>query len=145
MHNHLRTFMLLAAMTALFVGAGYLIGGAGGMAIALLLAVAMNAVSYWNADKIVLRMYGATEVNETHPDPLIRNFAADVHALADGAGMPRPKVYLIDSDQPNAFATGRDPAHAAVAATRGLLSMLDRREIRSVMAHELGFFKKLEQ
>ena len=138
MHNHLRTFMLLAAMTALFVGAGYLIGGAGGMAIALLLAVAMNAVSYWKADKIVLRMYGATEVNETDPDPLIRNFAADVHALADGAGMPRPKVYLIDSDQPNAFATGRDPEHAAVAANLGLLRMLDRREIRGVMAHELA-------
>ena len=138
MRNHLRTFMLLAAMTALFVGAGYLIGGPGGMAIALVLAVAMNAVSYWNADKIVLRMYGAQEVDETHPDRLIANFAADVHALADGAGMPRPKVYLIDSDQPNAFATGRDPEHAAVAANLGLLRMLDRREIRGVMAHELA-------
>ncbi|MBP9231763.1 MAG: protease HtpX, partial [Phenylobacterium sp.] len=94
MHNHLRTFMLLAAMTALFVGAGYLIGGAGGMAIALVLAVAMNAVSYWNSDKIVLRMYGAQEVDETHPDRLIANFAADVHEMSDRAGMPRPKVYL---------------------------------------------------
>ena len=138
MHNHLRTFILLAAMTALFVGAGYLIGGPTGMALALALAVAMNAISYWNADKIVLRMYGAKEVDESHPDRLIGNFAADVHALADGAGMPRPKVYLIDSDQPNAFATGRDPEHAAVAANLGLLRMLDRREIRGVMAHELA-------
>ena len=138
MHNHLRTFMLLAAMTALFVGAGYLIGGAGGMAIALVLAVAMNAVSYWNSDKIVLRMYGAQKVDETHPDRLIANFAADVHEMSDRAGMPRPKVYLIDSDQPNAFATGRDPEHAAVAANLGLLRMLDRREIRGVMAHELA-------
>jgi len=139
--NHLKTFTLLAVLTALFVGAGYMVGGAAGMLIALVLAGAMNLFSYWNADKIVLRMYGAQEVDESHPQPLVRNFVQDVHALADGAGMPRPRVCLIDSDQPNAFATGRDPEHAAVAATSGLLGMLDRSEIRGVMAHELAHVK----
>ena len=138
MRNHLRTFMLLAALTAVFVGAGYLIGGPGGMAIALLLAAGMNLVSYWNADKIVLRMYGAEPVDESHPQALVRNYVADVQELAARAGLPAPKVYVTQSDQPNAFATGRDPAHAAVAATVGLLTMLDRREVRAVMAHELA-------
>lgn len=141
MSNHLRTFTLLAALTAIFVGAGYLVGGPTGMAIALVIAVAMNAFSYWNADKIVLRMYGAHEVDAGHPEPLIRNYVADVHALADRAALPRPKVYVIETDQPNAFATGRDPEHAAVAATLGLLRALDRREIRGVMAHELAHVK----
>ncbi|MES2343045.1 MAG: zinc metalloprotease HtpX [Pseudomonadota bacterium] len=141
MRNHLRTFTLLAALTALFVGVGYLIAGPSGMAIAFLMAVTMNAISYWNADKIVLRMYGAIEVDESHPDRLIANFAADVHELSDRAGLPRPKVYLINSEQPNAFATGRDPEHAAVAANLGLLRMLERREIRGVMAHELAHVK----
>jgi heat shock protein HtpX len=141
MRNNLRTFMLLAALTAVFVGAGYAIGGPAGMLIALLMAGAMNLISYWNADKIVLRMYRATEVDESHPEALVRNYVADVLALADSAGLPRPKVYVIDQDQPNAFATGRDPAHAAVAATRGLLALLDRREIRGVMAHELAHVK----
>ncbi|MDO8296073.1 MAG: zinc metalloprotease HtpX [Caulobacter sp.] len=141
MNNTLRTFVLLAALTAIFVVAGYLIGGTGGMLIALVLSVGMNLFSYWNADRIVLSMYRAVAVNETHPDPLIRNYVADVHALADGAGLPRPKVHVIETDQPNAFATGRDPAHAAVAATTGLLRMLDRREIRGVMAHELAHVK----
>ena len=138
MRNHLRTFMLLAALTGLFLGAGYMVGGPAGMAIAFVLAAGMNLVSYWNSDKIVLAMYRAQEVDETHPEALVRNYAADVVAMADRAGMPRPKVYVIDQDQPNAFATGRDPAHAAVAATRGLLAMLDRREIRGVMGHELA-------
>ena len=133
--------MLLAALTALFMGAGYLIGGPTGTVIAFALAAGMNFISYWNADKIVLSMYRASPVDEGYPEPLIRNYVADVHALADGAGMPRPKVYVIDQDQPNAFATGRDPSHAAVAATRGLLQMLDRREIRGVMAHELAHVK----
>ncbi|HEX5379931.1 MAG TPA: M48 family metalloprotease, partial [Phenylobacterium sp.] len=141
MHNRLRTFMLLAALTALFVGVGYLIGGPTGMVLAFLLAAGMNLVSYWNADRIVLSMYRAQPVDETHPEPLVRNFVADVHALARSAGLPAPKVYVIDQDQPNAFATGRDPAHAAVAATRGLLQMLDRREIRGVMSHELAHVK----
>lgn len=141
MRNHLRTFMLLAALTAIFGAAGYMIGGAGGMLIALGLAGAMNVFSYWNSDRIVLSVYRAQPVDEGHPDALIRNYAADVHALADRAGLPRPKVYVIDEAQPNAFATGRDPQHAAVAATTGLLHMLDRREIRGVMAHELAHVK----
>jgi heat shock protein HtpX len=141
MKNHLRTFTLLAAMTALFLGVGYLIGGATGMLIAFVLAAGMNVFSYWNADKIVLSMYRATEVDASHPEPLIRNYVSDVLELAARADMPAPKVYVIDQDQPNAFATGRDPAHAAVAATRGLLGMLDRREIRGVMAHELAHVK----
>lgn len=141
MKNHLRTFTLLAAMTALFLGVGYLIGGQVGMLIALALAGGMNLVSYWNADKIVLSMYRATQVDASHPEPLIRNYVNDVLDLAQRANMPAPKVYIIDQDQPNAFATGRDPAHAAVAATRGLLGLLDRREIRGVMAHELAHVK----
>jgi len=141
MRNHLRTFTLLAVMTALFVGVGYAIGGPTGMLIALVFAGGMNLVSYWNADRIVLAMYRATEVEAGHPEPLIRNYVADVHALAQRAGMPVPRVYLIDQEQPNAFATGRDPQHAAVAATRGLLTMLDRHEIRGVMAHELAHVK----
>jgi len=141
MRNHLRTFMLLAAMTALFVGAGYAVGGPTGMLIALVFAAGMNLVSYWNADKIVLSMYRAQPADENDPDAVVRNYAADVREMAQRAGMPVPKVYIIDQDQPNAFATGRDPDHAAVAATRGLLRMLDRREIRSVMAHELAHVK----
>jgi len=139
--NHLKTYILLAGLTALFAGAGYLIGGPTGMAIALALAVAMNAFSYWNADKIVLRTYGAVEVDESHPEPLIRNYAVDVAEMAAKAGLPRPRITIIDSVQPNAFATGRDPAHAAVAATTGLLSLLTRDEIRGVMAHELAHVK----
>ncbi len=141
MHNHLRTFMLLAGMTALFVGVGYLIGGATGMAVALAIGVAMNFFSYWNSDKIVLRMYGAREVDPATSEPLLRNYVSDVYELADRANMPRPKVYVMETEQPNAFATGRDPEHAAVAATVGLLRMLDRREIRGVMAHELAHVK----
>ena len=141
MHNHLRTYILIAALTALFMAVGYLIGGPSGMGVALLFAAAMNLFSYWNADKIVLRMYRARAVDETDADPLIRNYVLDVYALADKAGLPRPKVHVIDQAQPNAFATGRNPDHAAVAATLGLLRMLDRREIRGVMAHELAHVK----
>jgi heat shock protein HtpX len=141
MRNHLRTFTLLAALTALFVAIGYMIGGPTGMALALIFAVVMNAVSYWNSDKIVLRMYRAQEIGPNHAEPAIANYALDVLELAARAGLPPPKIYVIDQDQPNAFATGRDPAHAAVAATRGLLAMLDRREIRGVMAHELAHVK----
>lgn len=139
--NHFRTFALLAGLTALFVGAGYMIGGPTGMLIAFVLAAGMNVFSYWNADKIVLRAYGAVEVDESHPEPLARNYARDVRDLADRAGLPMPRVCIIDSDQPNAFATGRNPENAAVAATTGLLAMLDRDEIRGVMAHELAHVK----
>ena len=139
--NHLKTFVLLAGLTALFVGAGYMIGGPTGMLIALVLALAMNLFSYWNADKIVLRMYGAVEVDASDANPAVRAYVRDVEELARRAGLPRPRITIIDSDQPNAFATGRDPAHAAVAASTGLLGLLDRDEIRGVMAHELAHVK----
>jgi len=139
--NHIKTFMLLAAMTALFVGVGYLIGGPTGMAIALAFALVGNLISYWNADKIVLSMYRAQEVTANHPDARVRTYASDVREMAQRAGLPMPKITIIESDQPNAFATGRDPDHAAVAATTGLLTMLDRREIRAVMGHELAHVK----
>ncbi len=139
--NHTKTFMLLAALTALFVGVGYLVGGATGMAIALGVAIAMNAFAYWNADKLVLAHYRAQPVDGDHPSPLVQDFVRDTLALAERAGLPPPRTLLIESDQPNAFATGRDPAHAAVAATTGLLRMLDRSEIQGVMAHELAHVK----
>jgi heat shock protein HtpX len=135
--NMLKTGMLLAALTALFLALGYTLGGSGGAVIALLVAVGMNFFTYWNADKIVLKMHGAREVDgisEPH-------FHGMVAKLAQRANMPVPKVYLIDSPHPNAFATGRDPDHAAVAATTGLLQMLDRDEIEGVMAHELAHVK----
>jgi heat shock protein HtpX len=139
--NHIRTFMLLAALTALFVGVGYLIGGPTGMVIAFGIALVGNLISYWNADKIVLSMYRAVDAGEDHPDARVRAYAQDVREMARNAGLPEPRVTIIDSQQPNAFATGRDPAHAAVAATTGLLAMLDRREIRAVMGHELAHVK----
>ena len=136
--NHAKTFILLAALTALFVGIGYLIGGAMGMVIALALAAALNLVSYWNADKIVMRMYRAQPVDETHPNAVVRAYVADVLQMAEGAGLPRPVVAIIPNDQPNAFATGRNPENAAVCATSGLLDLLTRDEVRGVMAHELA-------
>ena len=139
--NHTKTFMLLAALTALFGAVGFWVGGAGGMIIALGVAVAMNFFAYWNADKMVLRHFRAVEVSPNHPDALVRNYAQDTVALAQRAGMPTPKIYIIDNPQPNAFATGRDPNNAAVAATSGLLSLLSREEIRGVMAHELAHVK----
>ncbi|MEO1406439.1 MAG: zinc metalloprotease HtpX [Pseudomonadota bacterium] len=133
-----RTFILLAAMTALFMGVGYLVGGQIGMILAFGVAVAMNAFSYWNSDKIVLRMQNAREVSAQSRNPMERTFVADVHKLADRAGLPHPRVYIIDTPQPNAFATGRDPKNAAVAATTGLLASLNREEVAGVMAHELA-------
>ena len=132
--NGFKTVMLLAAMTALFMGLGYSFGGAGGAMIALLVAAGMNLFTFWNADKIVLKMHGAREVDERS----CPEFVGLVRDLAIRAGLPMPKVYVIDSPHPNAFATGRDPQHAAVAATTGLLAILDRDEIAGVMAHELG-------
>ncbi|MDJ0921192.1 MAG: zinc metalloprotease HtpX [Henriciella sp.] len=134
----LKTFTLLAAMTALFMGVGFMVGGMGGMLIAFVIAAALNVFSYWNSDKIVLRMQGAQQVNESDRSPMIRTFVNDTKALARSAGMPEPKIYIMDSAQPNAFATGRDPNHAAVAATTGLLNMLTREETAGVMAHELA-------
>jgi heat shock protein HtpX len=133
-----KTFMLLAALTALFMAVGYLVGGAAGMAIAFVIAAGLNVFSYWNADKIVLRMQGARQVGDGDRSPVIRTFVQDTKALAQSAGMPEPKIYIIDTQQPNAFATGRDPQNAAVAATTGLLSLLSREETAGVMAHELA-------
>jgi len=139
--NHLKTYILLAAMTALFGAIGYFVGGTGGMLIALVVAAAMNLFAYWNADKMVLRHFRAQEINPNHPDPRVRAYVQDTLMLANRAGLPAPKVYIIDNPQPNAFATGRDPNNAAVAATSGLLSLLSREEIRGVMAHELAHVK----
>ncbi|MEQ1617069.1 MAG: zinc metalloprotease HtpX [Terricaulis sp.] len=139
--NQLKTFVLIAGLTALFGGVGYLIGGAGGMMIALVVAAAMNLFAYWNADKMVLSHFRAQPADENHPDARVRAYVIDTLALAERAGLPAPKVYIIDNPQPNAFATGRDPAHAAVAATSGLLGVLTREEIRGVMAHELAHVK----
>jgi heat shock protein HtpX len=132
--NVIRTAMLLAFMTALFMGVGYLIGGSGGMLIAFLIATGMNFFSYWNADKMVLSMHHAVEVDE-HTAP---EYYGVVRDLAARAGLPMPKTYLIDNPQPNAFATGRNPDNAAVAATTGLLERLSADEIAGVMAHELA-------
>ncbi|HRJ01902.1 MAG TPA: zinc metalloprotease HtpX [Hyphomonas sp.] len=133
-----KTFLLLAVMTALFVGIGYLVGGSAGMVIAFVVAAGMNVFAWWNSDKIVLRMQGAKEVPEDTTNPMLRAFRQDVARLADRAGLPQPKVYIIDTPQPNAFATGRNPQNAAVAATSGLLSVLTREETAGVMAHELA-------
>ncbi len=135
--NYLRTAILLAGLTALFMGVGYLIGGSGGAVIALLVAAGMNFFAYWNADKLVLSMHGAHEVDERTAPELVRM----VRELSQRAGLPMPRVYLMDNPQPNAFATGRNPQHAAVAATTGLLQMLSRDEIAGVIAHELAHIK----
>jgi len=133
----LKTTLLMAAIVALFGAVGMLLGGATGMLIALLLGGAMNLFAYWNSDKMVLRMYNAQEVGPTDA-PEFYNMVAE---LAQRAQLPMPKVYLIDEAQPNAFATGRNPEHAAVAATTGILRMLSARELRGVMAHELAHVK----
>ncbi len=132
--NYLKTGMLLAALTAFFLAVGFMIGGQSGMMIALVVAAAMNLFAYWNADKMVLSMYGAQEV-DAHSAP---EFYSIVAELAERAQMPMPKVFVIDDAQPNAFATGRNPENASVAATAGLLRMLNREEIAGVMAHELA-------
>jgi heat shock protein HtpX len=135
--NTLRTAMLLAALTAIFIGVGFLIGGSGGALIAFVVAAGINFASYWNADRMVLAMNRAREVDaQSAPE-----FYAIVQQLAADAGLPMPKVYVADNPQPNAFATGRNPEHAAVCATTGLLRALDRDEIAAVMAHELGHVK----
>ncbi|HVI27221.1 zinc metalloprotease HtpX [Hansschlegelia sp.] len=135
--NYFRTAILLAGLTALFMGVGFLIGGKGGMVLALGVAVAMNAFTYWNGDKLVLSMHGAQQVDErTAPE-----FYALVRELSQRAGLPMPRVYLMHEDQPNAFATGRNPQNAAVAATTGLLNTLSREEVAGVMAHELAHVK----
>jgi len=135
--NYVRTAMLLAALTAIFVALGAAIGGQTGMIIAFVLALGMNVFSLWNSDKLVLRMYGAKEVNERSAP----EYYGLVRDLAKRAGLPMPRVYIMQSDQPNAFATGRSPSHAAVCASTGLLQALNRDEIAGVMAHELAHIK----
>jgi heat shock protein HtpX len=135
--NRLKTLLLLAALTALFIWFGQLIGGRQGMMIALIFALGMNFVSYWFSDKIVLKMYGAQPVTETDAP----EFFAIVRDLSQRAQIPMPKVYVIPEEAPNAFATGRDPNHAAVAATQGLLRLMSREEVTGVIAHELGHVK----
>jgi len=130
----LKTALLMAALTVLLVILGDALGGRGGMMGFFLVAVLMNVFTYWFSDKIVLRMYGAQEVTEAEAPALF----SVVRNLAQKAGMPMPKVYIIPDDSPNAFATGRNPEHAAVAATRGILRMLSRDELEGVMAHELS-------
>ena len=127
--THLRTYVLLAVLTALFGVVGGAIGGQSGMVLALAFAAAGNLFAYWNADKIVLRMYRAQPADEAHPSGAVRRYVEITRSLADRAGLPQPKIYLIDSDQPNAFATGRNPQNAAVAATTGLLRTLSYEEL----------------
>jgi heat shock protein HtpX len=135
--NTMRTGLLMAALMGLFLAAGYLLGREQGMLIAFVMAAGMNLLAYWNADKMVLRMHGARQVDrQSEPE-----FYGMVEELAQRAGLPMPKVYVMDNPQPNAFATGRNPENAAVAATTGLLRLLDRDEIAGVMAHELAHVK----
>jgi heat shock protein HtpX len=135
--NYVRTAMLLAGLTALFMGVGYLIGGSGGAMIALVVAAGMNLFTYWNSDRMVLSSFGAQEVDARTAPDLYRL----VQELSVRAGLPMPRVYIIDSPQPNAFATGRDPEHAAVAVNTGLLNTLSREEAAGVIAHELAHIK----
>lgn len=132
--NTMRTGLLMAAMMGLFLAVGYIIGREQGMLIAFVIAAGMNIFAYWNADKMVLRMHGAREVDkQSAPE-----FYGMIEDLSRRAGLPMPKVYVMDNPQPNAFATGRNPENAAVAATTGLLQLLNRDEIAGVMAHELA-------
>jgi heat shock protein HtpX len=135
--NVMRTGLLLAALTGLFLAIGYLLGGQAGIFIALVFSVITNLFAYWNGDKLVLSMHGA--------EPVTPEIAPELHSLiqelAERAGLPAPKIYLISSPQPNAFATGRDPEHSAVAVTSGLLQSLSRDEIAGVLAHELAHIK----
>jgi heat shock protein HtpX len=137
MFNMLKTAVLMAAITALFMAIGGVIGGRSGMMLALVVALGMNFFSYWFSDQMVLKMYNAREVDaQTAP-----RFYAMVQELAQRANLPMPRVYLIDEAAPNAFATGRNPEHAAVAATTGIIDVLSERELRGVMAHELAHVK----
>ncbi len=135
--NWTKTALLLGVMTALFVAIGGMIGGSAGMVIAFLMAAGMNAFAYWNSDRMVLSMYGAQEIDErTDPD-----LVGLVRELARRAQLPMPKVYIMQNPQPNAFATGRDPQHGAVAVTTGILQRLSREELAGVLAHELAHIK----
>jgi len=140
MNGYVKTAVLMAGMTTLFLGVGYAIGGAGGALIALAVAAGMNAMAWWNSDKAVLRMHNARPVDATTAPELQEM----VIQLARAADMPPPAVYIIEQDQPNAFATGRNPDNAAVAATTGLLRRLSQEEVAAVMAHELAHIKNYD-
>ena len=135
--NYLRTAILLAGLTALFMGVGYLLGGRNGAMIAFLAAAATNFFAYWNSDRMVLRTYGAHEVDRNSAPELVELVAA----LAGRAGLPMPRVFVMDNPQPNAFATGRNPQNAAVAVTIGLMQSLSREELAGVIAHELAHIR----
>lgn len=135
--NYLRTGLLLAAMTGLFVAIGYMLAGPTGIMFALIMATVMNGFAFWNADKLVLRMYGAREVGPRDAPELVRL----VGQLAGRAGLPMPRVYIVDQAQPNAFATGRSPDRAAVAVTTGLMRTLNQQETAGVIAHELAHIR----
>ena len=135
--NIARTGLLLAAMTGLFLAVGYLLGGQGGLMIAFLIALAMNGWAYWNSDQMVLRMHHARAVTRMSEPELV----GMVEQLARRADLPMPQVYILETDQPNAFATGRDPEHSAVAVTRGLMRSVSRDELAGVIAHELAHIK----
>ncbi len=135
MHNGLKTAFFLGLLSALLLALGELLGGSGGLMIAFVFAIVMNFASYWFSDKIVLRMYNAQEVGPEH------SFYQLVGRLAQRAGLPMPRVYVIPTDSPNAFATGRNPEHAAVAATEGILRMLNENELEGVIGHELTHVK----
>ncbi len=135
--NTLRTGILMAALTGLFLVVGFLIGGGPGMVIAFLFAAGTNLFAYWNSDKMLLSMYGARHVDETGAPDVVHL----VRQLSDRAGLPMPKVYIVENEQPNAFATGRDPEHAAVCVTTGLLQRVSNEELAGVLAHELGHVK----
>lgn len=135
--NYFRTAMLLAGLTALFMGVGYLVGGQSGAMLALVVAAGMNFFAYWNSDRMVLSMHGAQEIDERTAPDLFRM----VRELSQRANLPMPKVYLMDNPQPNAFATGRNPQNAAVAVTTGLLRTLQPNEVAGVVAHELAHIK----
>jgi heat shock protein HtpX len=135
--NNIKTLFLLVTLTLVLVWAGGALGGKQGMTIALIFALAMNFISYWFSDKIVLKMYRAKQVTEAEAPELY----SIVRSLVQKAGMPMPKVYIMNQDQPNAFATGRNPKHAAVAVTTGILRILTREELQGVIGHELAHIK----
>ena len=137
MMNTTKTFLLMAALTALFMFVGGALGGRGGAMTALLIAIAMNFFAYWNSDKMALAMNGARELSEAEA-PQLHGLVAQ---LAGNAGIPKPRVYVVENPTPNAFATGRDPEHAAVAVTSGIMQALNREELAGVLAHELAHIK----
>ena len=135
--NNIKTLFLLVTLTLVLVWAGGALGGKQGMTIALIFALGINFISYWFSDKIVLRMYRAKQVTEAEAPDLY----SIVRSLVQKAGMPMPKVYMMDQEQPNAFATGRNPTHAAVAVTTGIMRILTREELQGVIGHELSHIK----